>query len=150
MTDSMLENILRRAIQSEEHSYSIYMHLAGKVDRPESKKLLEGLAQQEMGHKQMLESFDPAEAAKIETVKIEDLKLTEFLDSAPLDTSATVQDVMLFAMKKEQSAHEFYARMSEFSQSAEVKGLFDRLSSEELKHKTSLETLYEDMFMREN
>jgi rubrerythrin len=150
MTDSMLKNILERATQSEEHSYNLYKHLASKVEKPESRKMLEGLAEQELRHKEMLESFDPDEATDVESVKIEDQKLTEFLEPTPLDPSATIQDVMLFAMKKEQSAHEFYARMSEFSPTAEAKSLFDRLAVEELKHKTSLETLYEDMFMREN
>ena len=150
MTDSTLKNILERAIQSEEHSYNTYTHLAGKVDRPESKKLLESLAQQELKHKEMLESFDPRAAGAFKPEKIEDQKIAEFLAAAPLDTSASVQDVVLFAMKKEQAAYEFYARMGEFSPPAEAKGLFDRLAGEELKHKTSLETLYEDMFMREN
>ena len=150
MTDSKLKNILERAIQSEEHSYQIYKHLAGKVEKPESKKLLEGLAQQELGHKRLLEMFDPTRVEPIESADIQDLKLTEFMEPAPLDTNASVQDVMLFAIRKEKSAHEFYQRMSEFSPGAEAKGLFDRLAGEELKHKTNLENLYEDMFMAEN
>ncbi len=150
MTDSMLKNILERAIQSEEHSYQIYNHLAGKVEKPETKKLLEGLAQQELGHKKLLEMFDPTRVEPMESVDMQDKTLTEFMEPAPLDTNASIQDVMLFAIKKEKSAYEFYQRMSEFSPSAEAKGLFDKLAGEELKHKTNLENLYEDMFMAEN
>ena len=150
MTDPMLKNILERAIQSEEHSYNLYTHLAGRVERPETKKLLEGLAEQELRHKEMLESVDLRELTSLEPAKIEDQKLAEFLEPTPIDSNASIQDIVLFAMKKEQSAYEFYQRMSEFSPSASVKGLFERLAEEELKHKNNLETLYEEMFMREN
>ncbi len=150
MTNPMLEKVLERAIQSEEHSYEIYTHLAKTVERPETRKLLEGLAEQELAHKKMLESFDPAQAGTIDSAKIEDPKLSELLEPTALDPDATVQDVMLFAMKKEQSAHEFYRRMSEFSPNQPVKAMFDTLAAEELKHKTGLEKIYEDMFMPEN
>ena len=150
MTDSMLKNILERAIQSEEHSYNLYTHLAGRVERPEAKKLLAGLAEQELKHKELLLSLDLGKAAAFKATKLEGEGLAELMDSAPIDPKASVQDIMLFAIKKEQSACEFYRRMSEFSPNASVKGLFERLAGEELKHKGGLETFYEDMFMREN
>lgn len=150
MTDPTLKNILERAIQSEEHSYTLYSHLATKVERPETRKLLEGLAEQELKHKEMLESFEAGKVESFGVAGLEDQKLTDFMEPAPLDPSATVQDVMLFAIKKEQSAYEFYQRMSEFAPAGDVKGLFDRLAGEELAHKHSLESVYEDMFMRDN
>lgn len=150
MTDSMLKNILERAIQSEEHSYSVYSHLATKVERPEAKKLLEGLAEQELRHKEMLEAFDVGKVESFKTPDVKDQKLTDFMEPTPIDPNATVQDVMLFAIKKEQSAYEFYQRMSEFAPGGDAKGLFDKLAGEEIAHKHSLESIYEDMFMREN
>jgi rubrerythrin len=150
MTDLTLKNILERAIQSEEHSYSLYSHLATKVERPEVRKLLEGLAEQELRHKEMLESFEVGGNESIEGADIKDQKLTDFMEPAPVDPSATVQDVMLFAIKKEQSAYEFYQRMGEFAPRDDIKGLFDKLAGEEIGHKHSLESVYEEMFMREN
>ena len=150
MTDPILKNILERAIQSEEHSYTVYSHLATKVEKPETRKLLEGLAEQELRHKEMLESFEVDKIDSFEVPNVEDRKLTDFMEPTPLDPNATIQDVMLFAIKKEQSAYEFYQRMSEFAPSDDVKGLFDKLAGEEIAHKHSLESIYEDMFMREN
>jgi rubrerythrin len=150
MTNPTLHNILERAIQSEEHSYTLYSHLAAKVERPEAKKLLEGLAEQELRHKEMLQSFEIGDMESAEPPKLDDQNLTDFMEPTPIDPSATVQDVMLFAIKKEQSAYEFYTRMSEFAPSGDVKGLFDKLAREEIAHKHSLESIYEDMFMREN
>lgn len=150
MTDSALKDILDRAIQSEEHSYTLYSHLATKVEKPETRKLLTGLAEQELKHKEMLEAFDVSKAGSFQPPGIEDKNLTDFMEPTAIDPDATVQDVMLFAIKKEQSAYEFYQRMSEFAPSGEMKGLFDKLAGEEIAHKHGLENLYEDMFMREN
>jgi rubrerythrin len=150
MTDSMLKGILERAIQSEESSYRLYTDLAARVERSETRKLLDGLAQQELTHKKLLEDFDVTQLKTVEPGKIEEHKLSDFLDATPLDRDATVQDVMLFAMRKEQSAYEFYRHLGEFSPGDSVRALFDRLAREELKHKTDLEAVYEDMFMREN
>jgi rubrerythrin len=150
MTDSMLEGILERAIRSEESSYKLYTDLAARVEKTETRKLLEGLASQELTHKKLLEDFDLTQLKAVEPARIEEHKLSDFLEPTPLDRDATVQDVMLFAMRKEQSAYEFYSHLGEFSPSDAVKALFDRLAREELKHKTDLEAIYEDMFMREN
>jgi len=150
MTGSILKGIMERAIESEQNSYDIYTHLAEKVERPEARKLLEGLAQQELGHKELLESLDLETVSDFEPERMEDQKLAEFLEPTVVDPGATVQDVMLFAIKKEQAAHEFYARMEAFSPTPDSKALFKRLAAEEMKHKTSLESLYEEMFMREN
>lgn len=150
MTDPMLKNILERAIQSEEHSYNLYSNLSTRVERPETRKLLEGLAAQELEHKRLLEGVDLEAGGPVEAPKIPDEKtLADFLEPTPIDASATVQDVILFAIRKEQSAYEFYKRMSEYAPKAPVKKLFDKLTGEELKHKNNLEDLYEEMFMRE-
>lgn len=150
MTDSMLKGILQRAILSEENSYNLYTDLAARVEKAETRKLLQGLASQELTHKKLLEDLDLAQLERAEPTKIEEHKLSDFLEPTPLDRDATVQDVMLFAIRKEQSAFEFYHHLGDFSPNAAVKALFDRLAKEESKHKADLEALYEDMFMREN
>jgi rubrerythrin len=146
----MLKNILERAIQSEEHSYKLYSHLATRVEKPETKKLLEGLAEQEVQHKKLLEGIDLEAGYEAEPSKAPDDKtLSDFLEPSPIDANATIQDVILFAIKKEQSAYEFYKQMTEYAPNATVKALFEKLTGEESKHKENLEGLYEEMFMRE-
>jgi rubrerythrin len=150
MTEPMLKNIVERAIQAEEQSYQLYSHLSTRVDRPETKKLLEGLAAQEVQHKELLEGIDLEAEETMKAPKFPDEKtISDFLEPAPIDANATVQDVILFAIKKEQSAYEFYKQMIAYSPNAPVKALFERLTGEESKHKENLEGLYEEMFMRE-
>lgn len=150
MTEPMLKNILERAIQSEEHSYQLYSNLSQRVERPETKRLLESLAAQELKHKELLEGVDLESVESAEGTKIpEERTLSDFLEPTPIDAKSTIQDVILFAIRKEQSAHEFYKRMTEYAPTPEAKGLFERLTGEEMKHKENLENLYEEMFMRE-
>jgi rubrerythrin len=150
MTDPMLKNVLERAIQSEENSYRLYSQLSQRVERPETKKLLQGLAAQELGHKKLLEGVDLESIGTAKPVKLpEEKTLSDFLEPTPISADSTIQDVILFAIRKEQSAYEFYKRMSEYAPTAQIKALFERLTGEELKHKENLESLYEEMFMRE-
>jgi rubrerythrin len=56
---------------------------------------------------------------------------------------------MIHAMKREQSAYEFYNDMAKVVTSIEVKNLFEDLAAEELDHKGRIETEYDDVIYKE-
>ena len=57
---------------------------------------------------------------------------------------------MVHAMKREQKAYEFYARMLKVVTNEDVRILFEELAAEELEHKAKIETEYDDVVYREN
>ena len=62
---------------------------------------------------------------------------------------STPQDVMLFAIKKEQEAYSIYHMLLGNYEGTELEELFSKLAKEELRHKESLEREYEEHFMQE-
>jgi len=75
--------------------------------------------------------------------------ISEYLTGGDTLEGASVQDTLLFAIKREQHAIEFYSKMMGVMRDGAAKRLCQRLVHEELKHKLKLETLYDDMLAYE-
>lgn len=61
-----------------------------------------------------------------------------------------MQEALVFAMRREQQAIEFYAKMMSVMRDEETKQLCQRLVHQELKHKLKLERFYDDLFYSED
>ena len=75
--------------------------------------------------------------------------LSEYLTGGDTLEGAGLQDVLVFAMKSEQQAVEFYSRTGVMRDKA-AKRLCQRLVHQELKHKLRLEKFYDDLFNGED
>lgn len=152
--DTALERILDQAIQFEEDAFQFYTKAKAMVKRTNIKSTLQDLAKQEVKHKQRLQAL---RAGNTETIiamprqgKIEDLKLAEYLVPRPLDENASFQDVLIVAMQREKSSHDFYSTMAGIAEAAEAKSLFQFLAEEELVHKNKIESLYDEVLYKDN
>jgi rubrerythrin len=145
-----VEEALGVAIEKEIAAYQLYARTAERADDPALKSLLAEMAGQEDRHRELLQGIDPAQCGAFQPEERRDLKMAEYLEKRPLRADAGIQDVVLYAMHREQEAREFYAQMAESVADSEVAGLFRQLSSMENSHKARLEELYEAMFMRDN
>ena len=147
-----VEGIIQRAIQIEENAYSFYTEASEMVKLPHVKDMLSELAGEEVKHKEKLEELLAGDTGQIiaagQSQKIEDLKLADYLVAPPLDEDATIQDVLMIAMQREKSAHEFYNLMAGLVSQA-TKELFQFLAEEELRHKNKVEILYDDIVYKE-
>jgi rubrerythrin len=146
------EGIIQRAIQIEEDAYSFYTEAGEMVELPHVKDMLSELAGEEVKHKEKLEDLLAGDTEQIiaagQGQKIQDLKLADYLVAPPLTEDATIQDVLMIAMKREKNAHEFYNLMAGLT-SEVAKDLFQFLAQEELKHKNKVEVLYDDIVYKE-
>ena len=151
--DTALERILNQAIHFEEDSCQFYTKAMPMVKRPHIKDVLQELANQEVKHKQRLQSLLEGNTEAIialpSQAKIEDLKLAEYLVAKPLDEQASFQDVLIVAMQREKSSHDFYATMAGIAEGAEAKQLFEFLAQEELTHKNKVESLYDEVLYKD-
>lgn len=156
MTDkgTPIEQILEQAIRFEEDAYQFYAGALEMVERVHIRAALEDLAKEEVKHKEQLKALLAGDTTRIISVRnrrqIEDLKLAEYLVPRPLDPQASLQDVLIVAMHREKSSHEFYSTMAEIAEEGDSRTLFGFLAQEELAHKNKVESLYDEVVYQDN
>ncbi len=152
-TKDAITNILNRAIRFEEDSFNLYNSAIDKIKNPQTKDWLKELADWELTHKAKLEGLLKGDlnwaVRKSKREEVADLKIGDYLVAAPLNEKSDFQDVLLVAMKREESARNFYAGMVELVEAGEAHDLFDLLAKEEAKHKQMVEKYYEEYVYKE-
>jgi rubrerythrin len=58
--------------------------------------------------------------------------------------------VLIVAMHREKSSHEFYSTMAEIAEEEASRSLFGFLAQEELAHKNKVESLYDEVVYQDN
>jgi rubrerythrin len=148
-----ITNILDRAIRFEEDSFNLYNSAIDKIKSPQTKEWLKELADWELTHKAKLEGLLKGDLnwaiRKSKREEVADLKIGDYLVAAPLGEKSDFQDVLLVAMKREESARNFYTGMVELVESGPAHDLFDLLAKEEAKHKQMVEKYYEEYVYKE-
>jgi len=145
-----IEEILKEAIQGEVESYELYTNAATMVKADHIKDTLGQLAQEELGHKAMLENMlaNPASlrrgVKRLRSEPIQDYKVGDHLVVKPLTPDSTFQDVLIFASRKEQQSHELYRDLAEENE-GEIRELFEAMARDELRHKDLVERWYEEV-----
>jgi rubrerythrin len=152
--DTMIAQILERAIRFEEQAYDFYMGALDMVKQPHIRDVLSDMGAEEIKHKNKLQALLDGDVETLISVqqrgKVEDLRLAEYLVAPPLGADATFQDVLVVAMKREKSSHEFYSTMATVAGNEQAKDLFEFLAQEELVHKNKIETLYDEVVYQDN
>lgn len=150
MNFEKLEDILTFAIRREDDAQKLYLMLRAMVKDPGAKALLKDLADYELGHKKLLENA--LKKGKVWGIggkkKVTDLHLSDYMVAGDISPDSTPQDVILFAIKKEQEAYDIYHMLFGNYRKTELEGLFSRLAREERGHKETLERAYEENFMQ--
>ncbi len=152
MANKQLKEIMDMAIQFETDASEFYSTAAGIAKDPSAKTMLKEFAGIELKHKEKLENFDLSEVAhEHHTIpQTHDLHVSDYLMDKEITPDSTSQDIMVHAMKREQKAYEFYARMLKVVTSDGVRNLFEELAAEEVEHKAKIETEYDDVVYKEN
>jgi rubrerythrin len=150
MNFASLNDVLTFAIRKEHDSRELYLMFRDMVKDPGAKALLEDLANQELGHKNLLEHA--LKKGKLELIggkkEVKDLHLSDYMVAEDIGPDSTPQNVMLFAMKKEQESYSMYHMLLGNYEGTEVEELFSKLTREEQHHKEILEREYEEHFMQ--
>ncbi|UCE05755.1 MAG: ferritin family protein [bacterium] len=148
-----VEDALKVAIDAEIRAYNLYTSTSEKVTGAGTKTMLLELANQELGHRKLLENIIDKRDFNVLGKKIpkESRGIAEFLVATEeLDKNATPQEAMIFAMKEEEKAYNFYMNLKSQFVGTEMENLFDGLAAEERGHKIKLEDEYEQHFMKDN
>ena len=152
MKEMIIKDALQIAINEEIKAYNLYKETSDKVANASTKAMLKELAAQELGHRELLESIvnNKNYESLGQRIPQDSPGISDFLETSELHKNASPQDVMIFAMKEEEKAYNFYVDMKKHHAGSELEQVFNRLAAEEKGHKRKLELEYEDHFLREN
>ena len=145
-----VEAVLDFAIKNEQGASDFYTGLASKMEKPQMKKIFEGFAAEERGHKAKLEAVKKGKIAKLAKDKVLDLKIGDYLVDQKPSASMDYQSALILAMKQEKAAFRLYTDLAGTAQDEEMRDLFLGLAQEEAKHKLRFEIDYDDEILREN
>jgi rubrerythrin len=150
MINIKINEIIDFAIKEEIRFQKIYSDAAKRTENNALVSMLDELSAMEKSHEEKLKAFKSGEIGEIGNVKVQDLKISEYLSDTEIDDNSNIQDVIVYAMKSEKKANELYTKLSGLVNTHAEKELFLSLANEELAHKNQLEKMYEVNFMPEN
>ena len=145
-----LRELIDAAISKEVAAHDLYAGTAEGSSDPAVKALLTDLARDEARHREMLEGLDVGNLGEFAPESGQDMGLTECMEDRPLSPQAGLQEVIIYAMHREEEARDFYAGMAGAVGEPSAAALFQKLAAMEAGHKARLEEQYEAMFLREN
>ena len=151
MSDELNE-LLDTAIYKEIASQAFYIAGQSKTQDPGARALMKELAQEELRHAEWLKDLKDKGEEKLtwHRERVPNLMISEYLTGGDTLENVGLQDVLIFAMKREQQAVEFYSKLMGVVRNEAAKHLCERLVHEELKHKLRLETFYDNFIYGED
>ena len=151
MSDELTE-LLDTAIYKEIASQAFYIAGQSRTEDPGAKVLMKELAEEELKHSQWLKDIREKGLNKrsLHQDEVLNLGISEYLTGGESLEGASLQDTLIFAMKREQQSIEFYSRLMGMMRDEAAKHMCERFVHEELRHKLRLEIFYDEFFYGED
>ena len=142
MTNQEYKEILKIAIGNEVEAYEFYKGVSEKAASANIRKMFSELAEEEQGHKKLLEGFLSGDISNMKFNEVTDYKVAETVDKPKLSLDMKPADALALAMKNEEEAMNMYTAFAAASASDEQKKMFENLAIMEKGHKVKLEEYY--------
>ncbi len=138
-----IKEILDFAILKEIDAQKAYTDICGKTESQPAREALQALALQEKQHQDMLENYRSGLLIQ-GALRMEhpcDFHIAEHFAKTGHSAGMDLKDAFLFAADREKDSYEFYLRLAHLHARGEVRDLLERLASQELEHKATIEAL---------
>ena len=145
-----LDDVLDFAMDKEQEAVDFYAGLAERSKDAHSRRLFEGFAREEQGHKAKLEAIKRGKVKLAPQKKVMDLKVGDYLVDVEATPDLDYQHALIVAMKREKAAFRLYTDLAEQVDDAQTRGALLLLAQEEAKHKLRFEIEYDDNVYSEN
>ena len=145
-----IDEILDFAIGEEQAAVDFYSELAETAKSEDMKLVFIDFAQEEIKHKQRLLKIKEEGIFTMETSKVADLQISDYLVNVKPTPNMTYEEALILAMKKEKAAFKLYSALAEKAPNEGLKNIFLGLAMEESKHKLRFELEYDEFVLREN
>ena len=139
-----VDEVLDLAIAGEIQAQELYSKMAFMVESPWMCKTLEGFAQEELQHRKKLEAVK-ARKITLDGDEVGDLNIDDTLEDVKPHTNMDYPELLVYAIKKENSSQRLYATMASIFSEPDLKDIFLKLAQEEAKHKLRFEIEYDLM-----
>ena len=143
-------NIIAFAIENEKEAFEVYGKMQEMAQKQSAKVMFGELAAEEAKHKEFLEGLTEETVPDLPLQMVADLKISDYLVDVDFKPNMEYQDILIMAMKKEESAVNLYKDMASQVESPKLQKFLIYMSQEEAKHKLRLETEYDDNVLRED
>jgi rubrerythrin len=143
-----LEELWDTAIYKEIAAQSLYLEAQKETDEPAARLMLAELAAEELKHAETLKKMKEAgwQAGDCNLASAGDLKLSDYMQGPDTLEGAGLQEVLIFAMKRELESVHYYTQMMGMLRQESAKMLCMCLAQEEVRHKMKLEMEYQRLF----
>jgi rubrerythrin len=150
VTCQTVYDVLQFAIQREIEAAKGYGEMARKAKNPGLKTMLLELESEEQNHKKLLDDLAAGKIVPLPTGEVEDLRISDYLIEEPMEEGSSLQDLLIFAAKKEAKAVGLYTRLLGECPLPQQKRFFEFLIQQEKSHKLKLEKEYETIVLQED
>ena len=151
MEELKFNKIMDFAILKEKEAVKFYQKLQTIAKFNSQKKELKKFENMEKGHIIILNNIKQKKEKNFKNIHIEqDLRISNYLVEIKFTESSSYQDIIILAMKREEKAYNLYNDLANNTLNNEIKNLFQKLASEEIKHKLHFEKIYEDEILIDN
>jgi len=127
-----------------------YARMAEMARTPGLRELCLFLKGQEESHRRLLEGLTDAAIKRLEPAFVPDLGLVDLLAEEKPAADMTIQELLIFAARKEKQAAELYESLARTAGVPDQQQLFRFLAGQEREHKLLLEAEYEKTVLQEN
>lgn len=138
------------AVAREIEAAESYARMAGLARTPGLRELCLFLRDQEESHRRLLEGLTDEELRRLEPALAADLRIVDALADEKPAADMTIQEMLIFAARKEKSAAELYESLARSADGSKLQDLFRFLAGQEREHKLMLEAEYERVLLQEN
>jgi rubrerythrin len=145
-----MSDIIAFAIGREIEAAEGYGRMAGMATMPGLRDLLLELKGEEENHRRLLENLTFARVEEGAAAPVADMGLSDALADVPPAPDMTLQELLIFAARKEKKAEDLYRGLARSSQVAEHRKIFEYIADQERTHKLKLETEYEKHVLSED
>jgi len=140
-----IDEVLDFAISEEEAAAEFYTGLAGRIERPWMRDVLEGFANEEQGHKARLLAVKAGGSLHLAGRPVADLRVADYLVDLVPGSSIGYREALVVAMKKEKAAFQLYTDLAESADDPRMKETFLALAQEEARHRLRFELEYDNL-----
>jgi len=150
MEQKAFDSVIQFAVEREKEAVRFYQDLQGRVRFTDRKDFLKSLEKMEEGHVKVLEHLQNQDVDDMDIPSVPELEISDYLVEVEITDSMSYQDILIVGMKREEAAYDLYTKLAGQTPGNQIKKVFQKLASEEAKHKLYFEKLYDEDILQEN
>ena len=150
MDRQKFESVLDFAIDREKEAVRFYNDLIKLTKSFDIMETIRTIELMERNHITIIEKMKNQEIGNVVIRTVNDLKISEYLVLPEEKTPDNYQDLLIMAMKREELSQKLYLSLAEDVNEPEIQKVFQKLASEEARHKLTFENLYDSDILKEN